>query len=121
MSHDNDNIKALSADPRVLRLLQIQSELDARKALFAEFDTLVLELQSEGFHQTRIDDLVIEIEDRFASGNTAFTAAAVRRFDLKVETLEKRMKREARQGRGAPKPMEVEIGLANKTETENVS
>lgn len=48
---------------RLARLLQIQEELDLRKALYAEYDQIVLELAHSGFTQAIIDDLVLELED----------------------------------------------------------
>ena len=93
------NNKALQADPRVLRLLQLQAELDARKALYAEFDALIVSLASDGFEQALVDDLTVELVDNFSSGNTAFTAAAVKRYDLKVLTPEQVARREKKRAK----------------------
>lgn len=78
---------------RLARLLQIQEELDLRKALYAEYDQIVLELAHSGFVSAIIDDLVLELEDNFKDTNTGWTSAAVKRFELRVETKEKREKR----------------------------
>ena len=66
------------------RLLEIRSELEARKALFLEQDALLLKLVSLGFVSCARGDEVIFLKDAFASGNTGWTSAAVRRFDLEV-------------------------------------
>lgn len=98
---EQDNSKSLNADPRVLRLLQLQGELDARKALYAEFDALILDLAQSGFVKTVIDDLTIELKDNFANGNTSFTSAAVKRYDLEVRTAEQIARREKKQAKAS--------------------
>jgi hypothetical protein len=83
-------------DPRFGRLLDLQRELDARKALYAEFDALLLSLVRDGALTAEIDGLVLEIKDTFAESNTGWTRSAVRRFDLEVITKELQAKREKR-------------------------
>ncbi len=93
-------------DPRLSRLLAITKQLDERKRLYEEYDRLVLELYNEGFDYTVVDDLVVELVDRFAAGNTAFTSAAVKRFELHIEPkarAEKRASREAKRKTGGGK------------------
>lgn len=85
-----------SKDQRLGRLLEITRELELRKALYEEYDTIVLQLAAEGFTNTTIGDLVLELCDNFSESNTGWTSAAVKRYDLRVETMEKRAKRLAR-------------------------
>ncbi len=78
------------------RLLEIKGELAERNALYEEFDLIVLRLSAKGFRQLDLESERIELIDNFSGKNTAWTSAAVKRFDLKVESHEKRNKREAR-------------------------
>jgi hypothetical protein len=85
------------SNTKLHRIIEIQRELDLRKALYAEYDALVMELASEGFVSSEVDGLVLSLEDAFASGtNTGWTSAAVRRFSVSIETKEKAQRREAR-------------------------
>jgi hypothetical protein len=81
---------------KLSRLIEIQRELDLRKALYAEYDALVMDLAREGFRSAEVDGLVLSLEDAFSEGNTGWTSAAVRRFSVSIETKEKVKKRAAR-------------------------
>lgn len=84
-------------EQKLARILDIKKELDLRKALYEELDTLVLELQGAGFKQTDLDGMRIELVDNFADGkNTVFRPAGVKRFEIEVEPIEKAQKREAK-------------------------
>jgi len=84
---------------KLARLISIQKELDARKALYAEYDLIVTELAREGFTRAELDGLICELCDNFAEGNTGWTAAAVKRYEVKIETREKYEKRQARRAK----------------------
>lgn len=86
-------------DARLSRLLEIQAELDARKALYTEFDALVMSLAADGFDSAIVNDLTLELVDNFSAGNTAFTAAAIKRYDLKVLTPEQVARREKKRAK----------------------
>lgn len=84
-------------DPRLARVLEIKHELDLRKALFEEFDRLIVELAKDGFRECITEESVISLKDAFAEGkNTGWTSAAVKRYDIEVISLalaEKRSRR----------------------------
>lgn len=83
-------------EDKLKRVIEIVEELEVRKALYTEFDRLVLELVSEGFTTARVNDLVLNLKDNFASGNTGWTSAAVKRYDIEViskELAEKRARK----------------------------
>lgn len=97
-----DRLFGTAKDPvreRIMRVLEIEAELAERKSLFAELDLLLLGLAKDGFSVLDLTGERIELVDRYASANTAWTATAIRRFEIKVESHEKREKREARKGR----------------------
>lgn len=83
-------------DPRIARLIEITKELEARKALYAEFDALVLELASEAFVSAVVGEVEVRLRDNFASSNTGWTAAAVKRFDIEIDTPERLAAKDAR-------------------------
>lgn len=85
-----------SVESKLNRILQIQAELDLRKALYEEFDRLVVELAKSGFAHAELNGLVLELKDNFAESNTGWTSAAVKRFDLKVTPKDKYDKRMAK-------------------------
>lgn len=81
------------------RAAEIKRELEVRKALYQELDQILLELARLNFSSLEFDGLIYTLIDHFKLGNTGWTSAAVRRFDLKVEPkekLEKRLEREER-------------------------
>jgi hypothetical protein len=91
------------SDPRLTRLIDICKLLEERKVLYAEYDTIVVELASEGFASALVDDMVLELKDNFANGNVGWTSAAVKRFEVTIEAKEdhdrkaaKRAKKEAK-------------------------
>lgn len=82
---------------KLARVLEIQRELDLRKALYAELDALVLELQTGGFSSADLEGMRLELVDNFADGkNTVFRPAGVKRFEIKIEPVERALKREAK-------------------------
>lgn len=88
MSNQNDKLK---------RLLDIQRELDVRKALYAEYDKIVLELVQEKFIRAAVDGFVLELKDNFLESNTGWTRSAVKRYEVEVitEELAEKRKRKA--------------------------
>lgn len=89
MIENNDEHEA-----KIKRVIEIQKELELRKALYDELDKLTLELKAGGFVSTDIQGLHIELVDNFAEGkNTCFRPAGVKRFEIEVEPLEKYQKR----------------------------
>lgn len=67
------------------RVIEIQRELDIRKALYDELDMLTEQLVAEGFQAGGIDGSIITMVDNFADKNTVFRPAGVKRFELKVK------------------------------------
>lgn len=67
------------------RVIELQAELDVRKALYDELDMLTMQLQAEGFRDAELEGLMITLVDNFAVSNTAFRPAGVKRFELKVK------------------------------------
>jgi hypothetical protein len=66
-----------------------------------EYDRLVVELYNEGFESAIVGEMVVELIDHFAKGNTSFTSAAVKRFALKVEAKTLVEKRAAKAAKGS--------------------
>ena len=69
------------------RVIELQAELDVRKALYDELDMLTIQLQAEGFHDAELNGLLISLVDNFAVNNTCFRPAGVKRFELKVKKV----------------------------------
>ncbi len=69
------------------RVIELQRELDARKDLYTELDMLTVQLQDEGFRDAELDGLLITLIDNFATSNTAFRPAGVKRFELKLKKV----------------------------------
>jgi hypothetical protein len=69
------------------RVIELQRELDIRKALYDELDMLTIQLQAEGFKDAELSGLVISLVDNFEKTNTAFRPAGVKRFELKVKKV----------------------------------
>lgn len=74
---------------KLARLLAINAELEVRKLLYEEYDRLIMELVEDGFTHETFRELEIEIVDNFLDKdghvkNTGWTAAAVKRYCLKV-------------------------------------
>lgn len=85
---------------KLKRVLEIQKELEVRKALYDELDRLTLELKAGGFVSAELEGLRLELIDNFAEGkNTCFRPAGVKRFEIDVEPLETYQKRVAKQAR----------------------
>lgn len=86
---------------RLAKLLEIKEILDARKQLYEEYDRLIIELVGLGFVSAQgLKGELIQIKDCFKGGNTAWTSAAVKRFDLEVVTKELQEKRARRAAKG---------------------
>lgn len=97
MKNENGSPAALPEHYPILgRLIDIKRELDERKALFAEFDELIIALAESNFKSAEIDGMVLTLKDNFAEGNTGWSAAAVKRFDLDIITKELALKRAVR-------------------------
>jgi hypothetical protein len=89
-----------NVNQKLARILDIQKELDLRKALYAELDALVLELQAGGFRSADLEGMRLELVDNFAEGkNTVFRPAGVKRFEIEIEPVEKALKREAKKSK----------------------
>lgn len=67
------------------RVIDIQRELDIRKALYTELDMLTEQLQAEGFKHAELDGMILDMVDNFEKSNTCFRPAGVKRFELKVK------------------------------------
>lgn len=81
---------------KLARVISIVKELEARKALYAELDQLIQELVAEGFKEAIVDEMFLTLKDNFADKNTGWTAAAVKRFEIEIETKEEREARLAK-------------------------
>lgn len=89
----------MDTENKLARVLQIQRELDLRKELYAELDALVLELQAGGFKCAELEGMRLELVDNFTEKNTVFRPAGVKRYEIEIETVEKYLKRKAREQR----------------------
>jgi hypothetical protein len=69
------------------RVIELQAELDVRKALYEELDLLTIQLQAEGFHDAELSGMLITLVDNFEINNTCFRPAGVKRFELKVKKV----------------------------------
>lgn len=87
-------------EEKLARLIDIQKDLDLRKALFAEYDLIVMSLAQMGFVKEFVGDLVLELKDNFADKNTGFTTAAIKRYEVEIITKELNAKREAKKAKG---------------------
>jgi len=71
------------------RLAEIESALGLMKKLYEEKEQLTLQLKElVGTEQeVVVGDMIIKVVDNFAEKNTVFKAAAVKRYDLEVDSL----------------------------------
>lgn len=75
-------------ESKLKRVIELQAEIEVRKALYDELDKLTLELQAEGFKHAELEGLVVDLVDNFADGrNTVFRPAGVKRFEMKVRKV----------------------------------
>lgn len=73
---------------KLKRVLELQAEIELRKALYDELDKLTLELLEDGFRDATLDGITLELVDNFAAGkNTVFRPAGVKRFEIKVKKV----------------------------------
>jgi hypothetical protein len=77
-------MKQADKEQLLARILEVNAELEIRKALYAEYDQLVMRLVDEGIMHETFRDLDIEVVDNFATKNTGWTQAAVKRYCVKV-------------------------------------
>lgn len=84
------------SNPKLKRLLEIRAELEANKPLYAELDAIVVELSKKVKREYVVGGFLIEIVDNFATKNTCFRPAAVKRFDVKVTPVTKAKKKAGR-------------------------
>lgn len=82
-----------TATLKLKRLLEIRAQLEANKPLYAELDSIVVELSKKVKREYVIGGLLIQIVDNFATKNTCFRPAAVKRFDVKVTPVTKAKKK----------------------------
>jgi len=87
----------MSTEIKLKRIIEIQAELDSRKALFEEYDRLVQDLAAEMFAQAEVQGLILSLKDNFAETNTVFRVAGVKRYEMTIEDKEKHEKRIAKQ------------------------
>lgn len=71
----------------LFRVIEIQAELDVRKALYEELDMLTMQLEDEGFQDAEFNGFLMTLVDNFERSNTAFRPAGVKRFELKVKRM----------------------------------
>lgn len=81
---------------KLAKVLSLIRELDMRKALYAELDALVLELQAGGFKTADLEGMRVELVDNFAESNVCFRPAGVKRYEITSEPIERALKREAK-------------------------
>jgi hypothetical protein len=77
-------MKQQDKEALLARILEVNAELEIRKALYAEYDELILKLVDAGIEHEIFRGLELEVVDNFATKNTGWTQAAVKRFALKV-------------------------------------
>lgn len=69
------------------RVIDLQRELDIRKALYDELDMLTIQLQAEGFTDAELNGMLVSLVDNFRVSNTCFRPAGVKRFEIKVKKV----------------------------------
>lgn len=85
----------------VKRALAIMEQIEECKALYGELDEVTLKLKDYGFTSKPIgtdengNPMTLELFDNFENTNTVFNATAVKRFQLKKQTI-----KEKRNGKG---------------------
>lgn len=70
---------------KLIRLLEVHKELEARKVFYEEYDKLVAELRAEGFTHEILEGFDMTLVDNFADKNTVFRPAGVKRFEITIK------------------------------------
>jgi hypothetical protein len=81
---------------KLQRIIDINRELEVRKALYGELEKLTLELVASDFREAEMGDLVLTMRDHFSEKNVGWTRSAVVRFEVEVITKALSEKRKAR-------------------------
>ena len=80
----------------VNRALRVMGEIEELKALYGELDDLTIKLRKQGFISKEIgldengNMVTLELFDNFANTNTVFNATAVKRFQLRKQTIKEK-------------------------------
>lgn len=82
------------------RLLTLTEEITKLKALYEEYDLIVLRLHSLGFTEAECGGKTLTLQDNFKEKNTAYRVAFVKRFDVKVTSVRGRSGDSAGSGSG---------------------
>ena len=89
--------RELTVEDLLVRLVWLTAALEERKKLYTEYDQLIMTLVENGFERAEFADSVFELCDNFAKGkNTAWTSAAVKRYEIEIITKELAAKRIAK-------------------------
>jgi hypothetical protein len=78
-------------EDKLKRALEIKKILDANKPLYDELEAITVELASQQAGTSVpvvVDGYYFSIVDNFAEKNTVFRPAAVKRFEMKIQTEE---------------------------------
>jgi hypothetical protein len=85
------------------RAIEVQAKLDSAKPLYDELDQIAMQLKDMlGTGTSKalfVAEKAVTVVDNFAESNVMFRPSACRRFELKVEDMEKfvkRLKKEAK-------------------------
>jgi len=69
------------------RLLELQAQIVTLKSLYKELDAIYLFLEGEGFTSQEHKGKLFKLRDNFASRNTSFSVAFVKRFEVEITDL----------------------------------
>ena len=89
------------------RVKELQDQLETIKPIYAELDELMGEIGKIANHGAEFIDestqLVYTVVDNFAEKNVAFKACGVKRFEVKIEELEKVLKKKEKEAKKVQK------------------
>lgn len=70
-------------------LIELNSAIEKAKALYQDRDDLVMKMKEAGFKEAKLDGLTFVLRDNFEEKNTMWRAAAMSRFEIRVERCKK--------------------------------
>lgn len=85
----NNEVTPSKLNTILARLAEVQSALDLMKKLYEEKEVLTMQLKElvPVGQEVSHGDYIFSVVDNFAEKNTVFRPAAVKRFDLEVDSI----------------------------------
>lgn len=85
----NNEVATNNLNSVLARLAEVQSALDLMKKLYEEKEALTMQLKElvPVGQEVSHGDYIFSVVDNFAEKNTVFRPAAVKRFDLEVDSV----------------------------------